>query len=242
VAARPIPAEAPPVGEGTQVFTGLHIPKVEASVVELKQDGSTGKILRITKETLIGQSDCDISYPTDTLLSARHASISMRGDKVILKDLASRNGTFFKQRHDTELAPGDVFLLGRQLFRFVTEPAEDEQDVEGTRVLMGVPKLHAGPVHAKLERIQLTGEVLETFKLEKPEITLGRTKGDLTFKNDPYMSGEHARIVAQPGHFVLRDLKSRNGVYRRIRDEIELRHGDEFFMGEQIFRVEIKVS
>ena len=132
-------------------------------------------------------------------------------------------------------------MIGRQLFRFVTEAAE-EQNVEGTRVMMGVPKLEVAPVTAKLERIHLTGEVQETYKLDKPETTLGRTRGDLTFKNDPYMSGEHARVSALPGHFVLRDLKSRNGVYRRIRNEVELKNGDEFFMGEQIFRVEIKVS
>ena len=56
------------------------------------------------------------------------------------------------------------------------------------------------------------------------------------------MSGEHARIVAQPGRFLLVDLKSRNGVYRKIRAELELQHGDEFFTGEQIFRADIKVS
>jgi len=76
--------------------------------------------------------------------------------------------------------------------------------------------------------------------LDKPETTIGRTTGDLIFKDDPYMSGMHARIVAQPGRFILQDLKSRNGVYRRIRDEIELRDTDEFFLGEQLFRVEIQ--
>ena len=208
-----------------------------------KQDGSAGKILRLTKETLIGQTNCDLSYPADLLLSERHASLALLGDKIILKDLGSRNGTFIKQRQDMDLAPGDVFLTGRQLFRFSTEAAPEEGgDMEGTRVLMGVPKLQAGSVAAKIERIQLTGEVVETFKLEKPETTLGRTRGDLTFKTDPYMSGEHARIKAQAGGFVLQDLKSRNGVYRRIRNEVELRDRDEFFLGEQIFRVEIKVG
>ncbi|MGA2632024.1 MAG: FHA domain-containing protein [Terriglobia bacterium] len=242
--AAPSPAvEAPPAAEGTQIFTGFHIPKVEATLVELKQDGSAGKILRLTKETLIGQTSCDLSYPADVLLSERHASIALRGEKVILKDLGSRNGTFIKQRKDMDLASGDVFLTGRQLFRFITEaPPEEGGDMEGTRVMMGVPKLQAGSVAAKIERIQLTGEVVETFKLEKPETTLGRTRGDLTFKTDPYMSGEHARIKAQAGGFVLQDLKSRNGVYRRIRNEVELRDRDEFFLGEQIFRVEIKVA
>ena len=242
-AAPPPPVEAPSAAEGTQIFTGFHIPKTEATLVELKQDGSAGKILRLTKETLIGQANCDLSYPADVLLSERHASIAPRGDKIILKDLGSRNGTFIKQRQDLNLVSGDVFLTGRQLFRFTTEAARDEGgDMEGTRVLMGVPKLQAGPVAAKIERILLSGEVVETFKLEKGETTLGRTRGDLTFKTDPYMSGEHARIKAQAGGFILQDLKSRNGVYRRIRNEVELRDHDEFFLGEQIFRVEIKVA
>src|SRR2546425_3961207 len=43
--------------------------------------------------------------------------------------------------------------------------------------------------------------------LGKPETTLGRSNGDLVFKNDPYMSGTHARITAQPGRFILQDLK-----------------------------------
>ncbi|PYV05753.1 MAG: hypothetical protein DMG26_04705, partial [Acidobacteria bacterium] len=82
----------------------------------------------------------------------------------------------------------------------------------------------------------VTGE----FALDKPEITIGRIRGDLTFNDDPYMSAAHARVVAQPARFVLQDLNSRNGVYRRIRDEVELKDGDEFFVGEHVFRVEIK--
>jgi pSer/pThr/pTyr-binding forkhead associated (FHA) protein len=229
-------------GEGTAIFSGFHLPKVEASIVELKQDGSTGKIVRVTKETLIGQGDCDMSYPADTLLSARHASVAARGEKLILKDLSSRNGTFVKQRKDTPLNTGDVFLVGRQLFRFSVESAPSESgQFEGTRMMMGMGQGPAGGLKGKLERIHLSGEIIETFKIEKPETTLGRTKGDLTFKTDPYMSGEHARILASGSGFMLCDLKSRNGVYRRIRGEAELSNGDEFFLGEQIFRAELKV-
>jgi len=96
------------------------------------------------------------------------------------------------------------------------------------------------PLSAKLEHIKLNGEVVAEFKLDNPETTLGRTTGDLIFKDDPYMSGTHARIIAQPGRFLLQDLRSRNGVYRRVRSEIVLIDGDEFFMGEQLFHVEFK--
>jgi len=105
--------------------------------------------------------------------------------------------------------------------------------------MSGAPKLR-GPVTARLEHIQLTGEVIEEFSLDKPETSLGRSAADLVFKNDPYMSATHARIVAQPGRFILQDLKSTNGIYRRIRGEAQLHDGDEFFLGEQRFRVMIK--
>jgi pSer/pThr/pTyr-binding forkhead associated (FHA) protein len=102
--------------------------------------------------------------------------------------------------------------------------------------------MQKGPLTAKLEHIKLNGDIVAEFKLDKPEITLGRTTGDLVFKDDPYMAGTHARIVAQPGRFVLQDLRSRNGVYRRVRSEIVLIDGDEFFMGEQLFHVDLKTA
>jgi pSer/pThr/pTyr-binding forkhead associated (FHA) protein len=136
-----------------------------------------------------------------------------------------------------------VFLLGRDLFRFTTQSLEEgpgQAAAQGTTVRQGAPELQHGPVSAKLELIRLGGEVVEEFKLDKPETTIGRTAADLVFKDDPYMSPTHARLVAQQGRFILQDLRSRNGVYRRIRKELELRDGDEFFVGSQLFRVKIK--
>lgn len=239
---RPAPPVVPPPaeGQGTQVFLGLRVPKIEAKILEVKQDGTTGKGLRILKETFIGRTNCDATYPEDSLLAPRHASVMKREGKLFLKDLGSPNGTFVKLRQDTELSPGDVFLLGRELFRFTTQRLDDSLAANGTLRMMGAPSLQAGPITAKLDHIQLTGELIKEYNLDKPETTIGRSTGDLVFKNDPYMSGAHARVVAQPGRFVLQDLKSRNGVYRRIRDELELQNLDEFFLGEQLFRVEIQ--
>jgi pSer/pThr/pTyr-binding forkhead associated (FHA) protein len=235
----PTPVPSP---QGTQVFSGLHVPKIDASIVEIKADDSPGKTTRIVKETFVGRGTCDVSYPNDALLSLRHASLGKREGKLVLKDLESQNGTFVKQRQDSELTPGDVFVLGRELFRFATQRLDEApQNVMGTVVMAGAPKLQPGPITAKLEHIQLSGEVIKEYSLEKPETTIGRTTGDLVFGDDPYMSGTHARIVAQPGRFILQDLKSRNGIYRRIRDSMTLQDGDEFFLGEERFRVDIKL-
>ena len=252
------PAPAPPVAkpstpaamnipdsamEGTVIFSGMRAaPRIEVRISEKKPDGTFGRAVPVVKETSIGRENCDLNYPQDMLLSPRHASVALREGKLTLKDLGSQNGSFIRQKQDTELIPGDVFLLGRELFRFITQSLDDspsKESLEGTMV-WGAPKMQKGPLTAKLEHIKLNGEVVGEFKLDKPETTLGRTTGDLVFKDDPYMSGSHARIVAQPGRFLLQDLRSRNGVYRRVRAEIELIDGDEFFMGEQLFHVDLK--
>lgn len=251
-AAAPIPpvakAAAPPPPrpgsfDGTAVFSGLRMGRVAATISEKKPDGSLGKSLSIMEETIIGRENCDLNYPQDALLSPRHASLTLRDSKLVLTDLGSRNGSFIRQRQDTELSPGDIFLLGRELFRFSTQSLDEavnRNSAQGTVTWSGPPKLQKGPLSAKLEHIKLDGEIVAEFKLEKPEITLGRSSGDLIFKEDPYMSGTHARILTQPGRFLLQDLRSRNGVYRRVRNEVELTDGDEFFMGEQLFQVQVK--
>lgn len=237
----------PPPGslpERTVAMRPSGAPRIAASIAEVKQDGTTGKAVNFTKEIFIGRANCDVSYPSDQLLSPRHASLTIQEGKATLKDQQSQNGTFLKQRQDAELKPGDVFLLGRELFRFTTQSLDDTQppaSPQGTMVIKGAPKLQRGPITAKLEHIQpLTGELIEEFSLDKPEVTLGRAKGDLIFKNDPYMSGVHAKVVAQPGRFVLVDLKSTNGIYRKIRGQTDLVDGDEFFLGEQRFRISIR--
>ena len=211
--------------------------------MEKKPDGSLGNPLQIVGAVSIGRANCEVNFPDDILLSDRHTLLSNREGKLLLEDCGSLNGTFFKQRQDGELVPGDIFLLGRSFFRFTTQSLDETENSraeQGTASWAGSPKLPRRPLTAKLEHIRLTGEVIQEFRLEKPETTLGRNNGDLVFRDDPFMSGTHARIVAQPGRFILQDLRSRNGVFRRVRNELELLNGDEFFLGEHLFRVEIK--
>ncbi len=224
------------------MFHGLEIPKIEVVLKEMKPDGSIGEEHKVVKEARVGQSNCELTYPDDVLLSPRHSSISIREGKAFLKDLGSRNGTFIKQRQDKELAAGDVFLLGRELFRFEVESPPPDTESEKTQVLSRVPDLASPPLKASLLHIRLNGETVDKCPLDKPETVVGRTSGDLMFKMDPYMSGKHARLKREPGCYILQDLKSRNGIYLRIRNEIQLKEGDEFFAGEQIFRVQIKLA
>ena len=189
-------------------------------------------------ETRIGRENCDLTYPDDGLLSPHHSSVDLVEGRVFLKDLGSRNGTFVKQRKDTEIGDGDTFLVGRELFRLaLKESPSAPDDPTATQTHAGAPKFgDQGPAF-ELQHVRLTGETVDRFALDKPEITIGRTGGDVQFKMDPYMSGRHARLKRRQGKILLQDLKSRNGTFRRIRADVELFDGDEFFSGEQLFRV-----
>ena len=72
-------------------------------------------------ETVIGRVDGDIKFPHDGYMSSRHARILQRNGRFFLIDNNSRNGTFVKIHQEVELHPGDVILVGKQLFRFETD-------------------------------------------------------------------------------------------------------------------------
>jgi ribosomal protein L40E len=85
----------------------------------LMVDGeATGDEFEIKGETVIGRIDGDITFPHDDYMSGRHGRITKRGDKFILIDEDSRNGSFIRIRKEVEIKPGDSILLGKQLFRF----------------------------------------------------------------------------------------------------------------------------
>lgn len=72
----------------------------------------------IGNETVVGRIKGDLTFPFDDYMSSKHASIIRRGNSYILKDEGSRNGTLIKIDNEIELKPGDMFLIGKQLFRF----------------------------------------------------------------------------------------------------------------------------
>ncbi len=94
-------------------------------------------------------------------------------------------------------------------------------------------------VTPKLRLIQEGGGDGEIYKLDTDETIIGRNNGDIRFPHDGYMSGRHARIIRRGEHFVLVDENSRNGTFKRIDGEVELKAGDIILIGKQLFRFEL---
>jgi hypothetical protein len=82
------------------------------------EGGQPGEVYELDDDTVIGRSNGEITFPHDGFMSGRHARIERRGSSFILTDEGSRNGTFIKLKGEVELKPGDMILVGKQLFRF----------------------------------------------------------------------------------------------------------------------------
>ena len=82
------------------------------------EGGQPGEVYELREDTVIGRSNGDIVFAHDGFMSGRHARIVRRDGKFVLIDEKSRNGTFIKIKGEIELQPGDMILIGKQLFRF----------------------------------------------------------------------------------------------------------------------------
>lgn len=94
---------------------------------------------------------------------------------------------------------------------------------------MRVPKL-----------VVIRGDVQDgtTYMLDRREVTLGRSRCDLTFADDPAISPRHCTFYVSEGRVHVRDDSSTNGVFLRIHAATALADSQIFLCGEQVFRFE----
>jgi pSer/pThr/pTyr-binding forkhead associated (FHA) protein len=68
-------------------------------------------------EVTLGRERAQITFPFDGFVSATHAALLHRGERVFLVDRGSSNGTYVRLGGETPLAFGDIVLLGQNLLR-----------------------------------------------------------------------------------------------------------------------------
>jgi pSer/pThr/pTyr-binding forkhead associated (FHA) protein len=112
----PIPSAAQGPG-GMQVWgspdTGFRF-----RLLQMMEGGVRGAAYPLREgDNLVGREQGDITFPTDGFISGRHAVLSVRGDRLFVRDVGSSNGTFLRLSAPTFVDSGDQFLLGRQLLR-----------------------------------------------------------------------------------------------------------------------------
>jgi pSer/pThr/pTyr-binding forkhead associated (FHA) protein len=77
-----------------------------------------------------------------------------------------------------------------------------------------------------------------SYMLQGTEHVAGREEGQILFPEDSWMSRRHANFVYEQGQLVVKDERSVNGVFVRVREPATLSFGDSFLCGEQLFTVE----
>jgi len=110
-------------GEVDTPFLGAPRPQGNAvRVCEVLGAGKTGRTChRAGPVIAIGRTGCDMNFPTDNLLAARHAEIRLADDgTAVLVDLGQGpSGVFVRVRAQAQqdLQAGDVLQIGDQLLR-----------------------------------------------------------------------------------------------------------------------------
>lgn len=97
-------------------------------VLEILDGDRAGEVLPVTDRALrIGRKPSNDVVLNDEKTSGVHAEVVLEGDRHVLRDLGSTNGTFLDGKRVTEivLSPGDEVAIGRirVKFRDAAEPA-----------------------------------------------------------------------------------------------------------------------
>ncbi len=230
------------VAARTQFFNQLQTVG-RAKLILIRGDGAEGLSYQLNSDQhVVGREESDqvhLVFPDDRFVSPRHANLFYRGEQLFVKDEASINGVFLRVRGAIELAPGDRFLAGEQVFRV------DPPEVVGEADLPDGTAFYASPfatMHFKITQLLEGGAAGVTICARAPQLQIGREGGDLNFPTDLYMSASHCKLEEAGGKITLTDLNSRNGTYVRLHEEHQLVHGDYIFIGRKLLRVEINAA
>ncbi|MEM1349124.1 MAG: FHA domain-containing protein [Myxococcota bacterium] len=211
-----------------------------AKLVVIRPDGSEGATIPMHEgELIIGRSSEHEALAGDPFLSPQHASIKIRDSKFMINDLDSLNGIFYRIRGECELVSGDNIRMGQELlvFELMSEVPLLHEHAEGDDAeTLGGGSPDVG-YWGRLSLISGPDLVSRAFTFSEDEVTLGRERGDILFRDDGFVSGVHARLMKVDSQVLLKDLGSSNGTYVRIRKERELEDGDLILMGQQLFRL-----
>ncbi len=222
--------------------SALSIPTLDSGVNLLRLDEDGQQLSShplVGDKTTIGREAADINFPDDPYLSPRHAELGFRDGRLYLRDLGSRNGTWYFLETAHKLHDGDLVLIGSQIlqYRRLGYPGPNPPEADATRRL---GSLTPSADIATLTQLRGDGSARDVTHLSPGRnLAIGRDDGDWIFSYDPSMSGLHAQIQSEDADFVLVDAGSRNGVAISVRGETELQNGSRVLVGDKMLKVDI---
>ena len=128
-------------------------------------------------------------------VSREHAELTMSGDRLLVRDLGSSNGTFVNRQRVDGVAPlrmGDVLHVGSVELRLRRDEAEDEE--------LGVTQLFEGELSSRLptgsrEFYELLEERAVTGSLQP----ILEARGGAVYGHELLGRGDHVGLAVEPG-------------------------------------------
>lgn len=118
--------------------------------------------------------------------------------------------------------------------------APDQAGPAGQAKTMFFGALQQQPVVPRLVVIKGEGGDGATYHLQGTTTTMGRNSGEVTFREDPFLSPVHAKFTSKTGRLFVQDLDSANGVFLRIKKPTPLHDGDYALVGEQLLQLQFR--
>ncbi len=185
----------------------------------------------------IGRKGKHIPLSEDSTVSEVHATLNYRGDQLQVTDKGSLNGVYVKITGAKELSDGDWFRVGSQFFKFELLKESDTYETEDGTHYFTSPRQEAPFRILQILDGGLPG--LSAIAIND-EVIIGGQGATVVFTADAHLSARHAKISRNSsGKFSIEDMGSTNGTFVRIAGKETLKHGDLFYVGEELMRVEI---
>jgi ABC transport system ATP-binding/permease protein len=235
--------------EATYVATDEESPVDEALQLKFRYGKQDWKVHTLVEgETTIGRvEDCGLALDDDEI-SRHHATLSVSGGDVWITDLGSTNGTELDgvpiTAHQKQLVRMGQFITMGQFTMYVETPKSVGvmHSASGTMVMPGQAFAleSADAPRTMLDaEMPVSADPVRTMNLTSHEkVTLGRDADNHVVLNHPLVSGYHAVLEKLGKRYVIKDLRSTNGVYvneHRIEKEAYLKDWDQIRIGPYVF-------
>jgi pSer/pThr/pTyr-binding forkhead associated (FHA) protein len=108
-----------PAVEHGMILFGTPLKAPWGRLRQLTSAGTSRDVYHLTRSELtIGREQGDIIFSDDEFMSRRHALLQFRGNRAMITDQGSSNGTYVRLTGQHALEPGQMIRLGDELLRF----------------------------------------------------------------------------------------------------------------------------
>ena len=111
---------------------GKDTPGVNVTLIVVQEDGTQRPVSMKRSRMVIGRKpECTIRVPVPSV-SREHCEVVLEGDKVVVRDLGSSNGTYVNRERvrEAQLKPGDLLAVGPAVFVTVIDGQPGQVDAK----------------------------------------------------------------------------------------------------------------